>query len=249
MAAGRGGVGLRRVLQACRQGGRDEECGGRQEYGGCNEFGGREECGGCNEFGGCDERLGDRRRETRRYLPACPRVRPLHLSPLPPLVAQKVTMFPREMFPRENRSEAARGSSGGLRRGADAVTGWRILRAAACQWPPGPGLHLPRTRPLRHLPKSTAGRGAWRSSVARLLWEQEVAGSNPAAPTTGTPGRSKTSVSSRRPPRRCDRSRELLHLTGRPQPHEPNVGPARIGHVREHVAPLPPVLANDPDEQ
>ena len=24
--------------------------------------------------------------------------------------------------------------------------------------------------------------GAWRSSVARLLWEQEVAGSNPAAP-------------------------------------------------------------------
>jgi hypothetical protein len=24
--------------------------------------------------------------------------------------------------------------------------------------------------------------GAWRSLVARLLWEQEVAGSNPAAP-------------------------------------------------------------------
>jgi hypothetical protein len=26
--------------------------------------------------------------------------------------------------------------------------------------------------------------GAWRSLVARLLWEQEVAGSNPAAPIT-----------------------------------------------------------------
>src|SRR3954452_3413653 len=26
--------------------------------------------------------------------------------------------------------------------------------------------------------------GAWRSLVARLLWEQEVAGSNPAAPMT-----------------------------------------------------------------
>ena len=26
--------------------------------------------------------------------------------------------------------------------------------------------------------------GAWRSLAARLLWEQEVAGSNPAAPTT-----------------------------------------------------------------
>ena len=90
----RGGVGLRRVLQACRQGG------------------GGEECGGCQEYGGCDERRGDRRRETRRCLPACPRVRPLHLSRLPPLVAQKVTMFPRE-----NRSEAARGSSGGFATG------------------------------------------------------------------------------------------------------------------------------------
>ncbi len=29
--------------------------------------------------------------------------------------------------------------------------------------------------------------GAWRSSVARLLWEQEVAGSNPAAPTEESP--------------------------------------------------------------
>ena len=26
--------------------------------------------------------------------------------------------------------------------------------------------------------------GAWRSLVARLLWEQDVAGSNPVAPTT-----------------------------------------------------------------
>ena len=26
--------------------------------------------------------------------------------------------------------------------------------------------------------------GAWRSLAARLLWEQEVAGSNPAAPTS-----------------------------------------------------------------
>ena len=33
----------------------------------------------------------------------------------------------------------------------------------------------------------TAGCGAWRSLVARLLWEQEVAGSNPAAPIVVRP--------------------------------------------------------------
>src|SRR3954468_11233274 len=33
-------------------------------------------------------------------------------------------------------------------------------------------------------PRTFPSDGAWRSLVARLLWEQEVAGSNPAAPMT-----------------------------------------------------------------
>src|SRR5690349_13996901 len=39
-------------------------------------------------------------------------------------------------------------------------------------------------RIARRTPYLFLRRGAWRSLVARLLWEQEVAGSNPAAPMT-----------------------------------------------------------------
>ena len=51
--------------------------------------------------------------------------------------------------------------------------------------PRGPNIHTPdfvdNWRRVKLLQYNTDG--AWRSPVACLLWEQEVAGSNPAAPT------------------------------------------------------------------
>ena len=43
--------------------------------------------------------------------------------------------------------------------------------------------------------------------------------------------------------------RKPLHFPRRSQPHEPNVLPPRIRHVRDHVSSLPRVLGDDPSEQ
>src|SRR5918994_5462534 len=49
--------------------------------------------------------------------------------------------------------------------------GWTLVRSPVL-WAPVPRCD------------TAVASGAWRSLAARLLWEQEVAGSNPAAPTT-----------------------------------------------------------------